>query len=83
MVIYAFANFPSNWLLDVKGIRIGIMVGAAGTALGTALRCLVSVDFIFIIIGQVVCAIVQPVILNAPTIIAIRWFLPESVQIYI
>jgi MFS transporter, FLVCR family, MFS-domain-containing protein 7 len=79
MVIYAFANFPSNWLIDVKGIRAGILVGAAGTAIGTGLRCLVSIDFMFAIIGQIVCAIVQPVILNAPTTIAIRWFVPESV----
>lgn len=79
MLIYAFTNFPSNWLIEVKGLRTAVLVGAAGTALGTALRCLVSVHFMFVIAGQIVCAIVQPVILNAPTSIALRWFLPESV----
>ena len=84
MLLYPFANFPSNWLIDIKGLRIGILVGATGTFLGAALRCLVSYDFMFVIAGQVVCALVQVVVLNAPTTIAVRWFLPESVlMIYI
>jgi MFS transporter, FLVCR family, feline leukemia virus subgroup C receptor-related protein len=76
MVLYAFANFPSNWLIDVKGIRIGILVGATGTFLGALLRCFVAYDFMFIVAGQILCALVQVVILNAPTTIAVRWFLP-------
>jgi fucose permease len=76
MVIYVLVNFPSNWVLDVRGIKKGIVVGAVLTAVGTAIRCLVTTSFYFAIAGQVLCAIAQPFILNAPTKIAVRWFTP-------
>jgi fucose permease len=79
MIIYVLINFPSNWVLDVRGIKKGIVVGAVLTAIGTAFRCLITTHFAFIIVGQILCAIGQPFILNAPTKIAVRWFLPESV----
>jgi len=79
MVMYIFVNFPSNWVLDMKGIKKGVVVGAVLTALGSGVRCLIDFDFSFMIIGQVLCAIAQPFILNAPTKIAARWFFPEKV----
>ena len=79
MVIYTFVNFPSNWVIDVRGIKKGIVVGAVVTSLGAAIRCLITYNFFFTIAGQILCGIAQPFILNAPTKIAVRWFLPESV----
>ena len=76
MVIYVFVNFPSNWVLDVRGVKKGIVVGAVVTAIGAAFRCLVSTNFYFVIAGQILCGIAQPFILNAPTKIAVRWFMP-------
>ena len=76
MVLYVIVNFPSNWVLDVRGIKKGIVVGAVLTAIGGAIRCLITTNFYFIIAGQILCAIAQPFILNAPTKIAVRWFLP-------
>jgi fucose permease len=81
-VIYLFINFPSNWVLDVKGIKRGIVTGAVLTAIGAGFRCLVNTHFGFIIVGQLLCAIAQPFILNAPTKLAIRWFFPKNVIIF-
>ena len=81
MIVYVFVNFPSNWVLDVKGIKKGMVFGAVLTSLGAAVRCLVSTDFSFVIVGQILCAIGQPFILNAPTKIAIRWFTSDKVKI--
>jgi fucose permease len=81
MIIYIFMNFPSNWVLDAKGIKKGIVVGAVLTGIGSAIRCLVSYSFYFVIVGQFVCALGQPFILNAPTKIAVRWFSPKNVNI--
>lgn len=81
MIVYVFVNFPSNWVLDIKGVKKGIVFGAVFTSLGAAIRCLVSTDFSFVILGQILCAIGQPFILNAPTKIAIRWFKTDSVSI--
>lgn len=81
MICYIFINFPSNWVLDVKGIKKGIITGSVFTAIGTGIRCFVNYSFEYVIIGQFLCAIGQPFILNAPTKIATRWFLPKNVFI--
>jgi len=81
MLCYGFVNFPSNWVLDVQGIRRGMIYGAVFTSLGAAIRCLVATDFSFVIVGQIFCAIAQPFILNATGKIAIRWFTPKNVII--
>jgi fucose permease len=74
MIVFIFVNFPSNWILDSKGIRKGVIIGAVLTALGAAIRCLVNLSFAYVIIGQIFCAIGQPFILNAPGKIATYWF---------
>jgi MFS family permease len=79
MITYVFVNFPSNWVLDVKGIKKGIIIGAVLTTFGAGVRCLITTNFTFVILGQILCAIGQPFILNAPTKIAVRWFLPKNV----
>lgn len=81
MIFYIFINFPSNWILDVKGIKKGIVIGSCLTCLGCAIRCLVKVSFTFVIIGQVFCAIAQPFITNAPMKIATRWYMPQNVHL--
>ena len=80
MIVYVLVNFPSNWVLDVKGIKKGIVFGAVLTSVGAAVRCLVATDFWLVIVGQILCAIGQPFILNAPTKIAIRWFTTNTVN---
>jgi FLVCR family feline leukemia virus subgroup C receptor-related protein len=74
LVVYVFINFPSNWVLDRKGIKKGLVVGAILTTLGAALRFFSTYSFGFVILGQIICATGQPFILNAPTKIAVRWF---------
>jgi predicted histidine transporter YuiF (NhaC family) len=74
MIVYVFINFPSNWILDVKGIRKGVIIGAVMTAFGSGVRCLANLSFSYILIGQLFCAIGQPFILNAPAKIATFWF---------
>ena len=79
LIFFLFLNFPSNWVLDVKGIKKGVVMGASLTFLGCMIRCLVRVGFAFVILGQVFCSIAQPFLLNATMKIATRWFKPENV----
>ena len=78
--MFVIFNFPSNWVLDEKGIKKGIVTGAVLTGLGSGIRCLVQISFSFMIIGQIFCAIAQPFLINAPTKIAARWFKKEHVR---
>jgi MFS family permease len=79
MLFYIFINFPSNWVIDVKGIKKGVVIGSSITFLGCLIRCLVRFGFAFVVIGQVFCAIAQPFLLNAPMKIATRWYMPQNV----
>lgn len=80
MIFFVFINFPSNWVIDVKGIKNGVVLGAFLTFVGCTIRCFVNVHFAFVIIGQVICAIAQPFLLNAPMKIASRWYMPKNVM---
>lgn len=79
LILYLFINFPSNWVLDTKGIKKGIVAGALFTFLGCGIRTFVQIDFSFVVIGQVFCAIGQPFILNGAMKISTRWFMPKNV----
>lgn len=43
--------FVSNWILDTKGLKFGITIGAATIIVGTGLRCLIKESFAFVILG--------------------------------
>lgn len=50
-------NFPSTYVLDKYGLRIGLLWGITLTAIGLWIRCLVNYSFWFAIAGQTVMAI--------------------------
>ena len=50
MIMYLFVNFPSNWILDVKGIRKGVIIGAVMTALGAGIRGFINISFVYALI---------------------------------
>ena len=79
MVCYIFINFPSNWVIDMKGIKKGVVAGAALTCLGCGIRCMVKFSFYFVVVGQLFCAIGQPFLTNAPMKVATRWFTQSNV----
>lgn len=80
MVFYIFVNFPSNWVIDSKGVKKGVVIGSALTFLGCLIRSLVKVSFAFVVVGQIFCAIAQPFLINAPMSIATRWYTPKNVN---
>ena len=80
LVFYVIFNFPSNWIIDEKGIKLGVVIGTMATGLGCAIRCLAGLSFNYVIVGQVLCAIGQPFLTNAAMKIGTRWFLPKNVH---
>lgn len=74
MIMYIIVNFFSNWVLDTKGIRVGVLIGTLLTAVGAFFRCFINTSFSFVVFGQMLCATGQPFILNAPAKISTFWF---------
>lgn len=42
MGVYLFVNFPSNYIIDTYGCRVGVLIGTVLTFLGMWVKCLVN-----------------------------------------
>ena len=71
-------NFPSTYILDRFGLRVGITLGIAITVVGLWLRCLINKSFLFVVVGQTLLGIGQPFMYNAPAKVTGNWFLNKQ-----
>ena len=67
------------YLLRNKGIRWSMIFCGLVNFLGAGIRFVgsyspVSVYYWFILVGQFICAVIQPVTLSAPPFVAAKWF---------
>lgn len=82
MVTYVPLIFPAAWLLDKRGLRFVIVLGALGTCAGSWVKVLsVHPDqFAMCLAGQTVVAASQIFILSIPPRLAAVWFSAEEVS---
>jgi MFS family permease len=74
MIVYIFLSIPASWAIDRFGIRVAVGIGAALTGIFGLIRGWMATDYTLVLISQIGIAIAQPLILNAITTIAARWF---------
>ncbi|HOO72807.1 MAG TPA: MFS transporter [Spirochaetota bacterium] len=74
MAVFLVMCVPASYVIDKKGIRIGIGLGAAMTGVFSVLKGVFAHDFTMILACQFFLALAQPFILNATTKVAVRWF---------
>ena len=74
MGVYLFVNFPSNYILDTYGCRVGVTIGTVLTFVGMWVKCLVNQSLWVCIVGQMIAAIGQPFLTNAPAKVSAHWF---------
>ncbi|RZC37108.1 putative MFS-type transporter C09D4.1, partial [Asbolus verrucosus] len=82
MALYAPLVFPASYILDKKGLRVAGLIGALGTALGTAIKVF-SIDrdsFWIVLTGQGIVSASQLLILCLPPRVAAVWFKPNEVS---
>lgn len=82
MVTYIPLIIPASWLLDKKGLRLGVLLGAAGTCLGSWLKVGSTSPEMFYLtfLGQTVVAISQIFVLGVPPLLAATWFPAHQVS---
>lgn len=78
MIVYILVSFPASWLIDTYGIRAAVGLGAVLTAAFGLLRGFAGANYTLVLIAQIGIAIGQPLILNAVTTVAARWFPPSE-----
>ena len=74
MIIYPFVCIPEGWLVDSYSTRLGLIISAACTLSGAAMKLLVNKSMACAFIGQFLAGLFQPAILNSPGKIAANWF---------
>ena len=74
MVAYLVVSIPASWLIDTRGFRVAVIVGAGLTGVFGLMRGLAGSNYTLALLAQIGSAIGQPFILNALTKVAVRWF---------
>ncbi|MBR33813.1 MAG: MFS transporter [Spirochaetaceae bacterium] len=72
-LLYVFLAMPSGAMVDRRGYRLTLSLGAIIMTLGTIVRIYTG-SFWALLVGQVLVAIAQPFILNGITKVAADWF---------
>ncbi|MEU4603772.1 MFS transporter [Kribbella sp. NPDC023972] len=75
-LLYVVLAIPCGLLLD-RWFRAGLIAGAVLTALGASLR-LIGDDYGWLLAGQLVASVAQPLVLNAVTGITGRYLAPDD-----
>jgi MFS family permease len=74
MIFYLIMCIPASYFIDRYGIVKGVGTGAILMAAGAAIKGFSGSSFTMVLIGQILLAIAQPFVINAPTAVAARWF---------
>jgi len=74
MLIYLIISIPASYIIDTKGIRFGLAIGAILTGVFSMLKALGAAHFLWVMIAQIGLSVAQPFILNATTAVTVRWF---------
>ena len=76
MLCYIPLVFPAMFLLDMKGLKLTIGIGAAATAVGAWVKCgaVNPSRFAVLMFAQTLCAIAQVFTLGIPARLSSLWF---------
>ena len=75
ILMHPIFTFPAAYVIDTKGVRVGILIGSILGILGISSRLLVNIaGFWTIILGQILAGIGRPFILNCQAKISATWY---------
>jgi MFS family permease len=74
MIVYLFVSVPASWLLDTRGLRIGLGLGTLLYGGFGLLRGLCGSDYTVVLVATIGIAVAQPFVLNSVTKVASHWF---------
>jgi MFS family permease len=78
MLVYILVSIPASWAIDTYGLRFAVGLGAVLTGAFGLLRGFAGSNYTLVLLAQIGIAIGQPLILNAVTTVAARWFPPQE-----
>jgi len=78
LILYIPMTFVSNYIIDEKGFRAGIVAGCLLTILGLWVRVLSRDNFFLLCLGQALGSLGAPCILNTPQKLSASWYAPSG-----
>ena len=73
-LVQVVLSIPAGMVIDRKGFKYGVGIGAVFTGLFAMLRLVNTDSFIILLISQIGIAIGQPFVLNGVTKLVVTWF---------
>jgi len=73
-LVQVFLSMPAGMVIDKRGFKYGVGIGAAFTGLFAVLRLVNTDSFTVLLISQIGIAIGQPFVLNGVTKLVVTWF---------
>ncbi len=74
MFVFLIMSIPASYVIDTRGIRTGIGIGAVLAGVSAIVKGFFADSFTMVLAGQLGLAAAQPFILNAVTALSGRWF---------
>lgn len=74
MLVFLLGSIPASWVIDARGVKFAVRVGAALTATFAVLKGAFAESYALVLVAQVGLALGQPFLLNASTKFASDWF---------
>jgi cyanate permease len=74
MIVFILVSIPASWVIDSRGVKVGVGIGAIFTGVFGLMRGLAGSSYTLVLVAQIGIAIGQPFILNAITTVASRWY---------
>jgi sugar phosphate permease len=73
-LVYVVLSIPAGMLIDKKGFKYGVGIGALFTGIFAMLRLVNSDSFTILLVSQIGIAVGQPFVLNGITKLVVTWF---------
>jgi MFS family permease len=73
-LVYVLSSMPAGMLIDRKGFKYGVGIGALFTGIFAMVRLINTDSFTVLLISQIGIAIGQPFVLNGVTKLVVTWF---------
>ena len=74
MIVYIFVCIPASYIIDTRGIRVGIGIGAILLGGFGFLKGFCGSSYTLVVLAQIGIAVGQPFVLNSVTKLGVRWF---------
>ncbi|OQR95281.1 Major facilitator Superfamily [Achlya hypogyna] len=84
-IVYIPFAFVGSWVMDHKGLRYGVLLGAILQTTGASLRYVATAGHIdetwqtmLLVTGQTLAAMAMPFMVNSPPMLSALWFPPSQ-----